>query len=200
MLLWQSMDVLERVMAIALCVVTLAVVAALVTVLISSSKRKKAQKTPEFVAPPPQPIPVPIIPDPLPAANDYEKTTLIHEPLPDEDAYEKTVSVDYRPSIEVTFRISGTVGVMERVLPVSGDFIIGRKAEYDLQLDDSSVSLRHAQLSAEGGILRAQDLGSTNGVYLNGHRLEGIQPLRPGDTLRIGTIDIRVLYTPTETR
>lgn len=203
---WQSMDRTERIVAIALCIIVLALIAALVAVLISSSKRKRTTKPttiveePQRMAPLPQPVHAPnVSPSPVPAPMEgaYEKTTLIHEPSIGADEYEKTVVLSYRPSIETTFQISAAAGVTERTLPVSEDFVIGRKAKADLQIKDPSVSQRHVQLSVVDGMLHAQDLESTNGVYLNGQKLEGTHALRSGDTLRIGTIEIRVLYTPT---
>lgn len=202
-LLWESMDAPERAVAIVLCVVVLALIAALATVLVKSGKRKGAKRPPEAEAQrqpppfPPQPAPIKATPSPAPAESAYEKTELIHEPPAALDVYEKTVAVVFRSAIETTFQISGTAGVMEQVLPVSDDFVIGRKADASLQLNDPSVSQRHAKLSAVDGMLQVQDMGSTNGIYLGGQKIEGVRPLRSGDTLRIGTIDIRVLYTPT---
>ena len=49
-----------------------------------------------------------------------------------------------------------------------GDTIAGRGADCDIFLGDITVSREHARFSIEDGILRLQDLGSTNGTYVNG--------------------------------
>ena len=63
---------------------------------------------------------------------------------------------------------------------------IGAADSNDLVLAHKSVSGRHAEIrrTRDGCIVR--DLGSTNGTYLNGKRIEGEQILRPGDEVRFG--------------
>lgn len=69
---------------------------------------------------------------------------------------------------------------------VTGDpFVIGRSRECDLVLDDPNVSRRHAELRREDGGWVVQDLGSTNGIKLNGRRSRG-GPLSPGDEITLG--------------
>ena len=53
-------------------------------------------------------------------------------------------------------------------------------------LEDSFASSRHAQLVPHGDVIVLEDLGSTNGTYLNDEPLRGPQPLHPGDRIRIG--------------
>lgn len=67
--------------------------------------------------------------------------------------------------------------------------LIGRSRECDVVLADSNVSRRHARIAlASDGTWTIEDLGSTNGVQVNGHRITGITPLRPGDRLDVGTV------------
>ena len=69
---------------------------------------------------------------------------------------------------------------------VTGDpFVIGRSRECDLVLDDPNVSRRHAELRREDDGWAVRDLGSTNGIKLNGHRSRG-GPLSPGDEITLG--------------
>ena len=60
-------------------------------------------------------------------------------------------------------------------------------------LDDDFASGRHARLLHRNGTWHVEDLGSTNGTQLDGHRLTGAQPVTVGSTLRIGrtTIELR---------
>jgi len=63
---------------------------------------------------------------------------------------------------------------------------IGRSAENEIQLDTHVVSRRHAVLEKAGEGFAIRDLGTVNGTYLNGARVEGVQPLNEGDTIQIG--------------
>ena len=73
-----------------------------------------------------------------------------------------------------------------RQTPLDGSIEIGREASYGLALDDDQASRRHARVSAQGDHAMVEDLGSTNGTYLNGQPIEGERTLRPGDRLRVG--------------
>jgi hypothetical protein len=65
--------------------------------------------------------------------------------------------------------------------------VLGRSRDADVVLEDPNVSRRHAELRPSGGSWIVRDLGSTNGVKVNGHRIQGPQSLRPGDTIELGT-------------
>lgn len=68
-----------------------------------------------------------------------------------------------------------------------GDLLkIGRTADCQLVLDDDYVSSRHARIYATDQGYMVDDLGSTNGTYLNDQRLTAPTPFGLGDTLRIG--------------
>jgi hypothetical protein len=77
------------------------------------------------------------------------------------------------------------------VVPPSGA-LIGRSRDCDIVLDDSNVSRRHAEISRSGtdGWL-IKDLGSTNGVRVNGRTVDGPHPLESGDRVELGTVDVR---------
>jgi len=60
------------------------------------------------------------------------------------------------------------------------------RGDVEIQLEDPFASSRHAQLTRQGAIVVIEDLGSTNGTYLNDGLLGGPQPLHPGDRVRIG--------------
>jgi hypothetical protein len=69
---------------------------------------------------------------------------------------------------------------------LSAGAVLGRGSEADIVLEDSFSSSRHARLYPQGDAVVLEDLGSTNGTYLNGEPLEGPQPLHDGDLIRIG--------------
>ena len=63
---------------------------------------------------------------------------------------------------------------------------IGREAGSDIVLEDPQVSRHHARLTLQAGVYVIEDLGSTNGTFINEQRLMGARPLNPGDSLRLG--------------
>ncbi len=64
--------------------------------------------------------------------------------------------------------------------------VLGRGDSAEIRLQDPFASSRHARLVKQGSIIVLEDLGSTNGTYLNEELLQGPQPLHPGDRVRIG--------------
>ena len=75
----------------------------------------------------------------------------------------------------------------KRLVVGSGGATLGRSRSCDVVLDDANVSRQHAEVRPRGGGWFVADLGSTNGVAVNGVRLERPQPLRPGDRVEVGT-------------
>jgi hypothetical protein len=71
----------------------------------------------------------------------------------------------------------------------SGGGVIGRSRDCDITVDDANVSRHHAEVRPSGGSWIVRDLGSTNGVKVNGARVDPAraQSLRPGDVLELGT-------------
>lgn len=74
------------------------------------------------------------------------------------------------------------------------EVVLGRGASADIQLEDTFASSRHARIARQGSVMVIEDLGSTNGTYLNGEPLRGPQPLHRGDRIRIG--DTEFSYEP----
>jgi hypothetical protein len=64
--------------------------------------------------------------------------------------------------------------------------LLGRGEGADIRLEDAFASSRHARLVPQGEVIVLEDLGSTNGTYLNGEPLRGPQPLHVGDQIKIG--------------
>jgi predicted component of type VI protein secretion system len=63
---------------------------------------------------------------------------------------------------------------------------IGREVGSDVFINDEEVSRRHARLTSQFGDYVLEDLGSTNGTFLNGQRATGQRILKPGDTILLG--------------
>ena len=69
----------------------------------------------------------------------------------------------------------------------SGGATIGRSRDADIVLEDVNVSRKHAEVRPSGGSWIVRDLGSTNGVKVNGRRIQGPQSLKRGDVIELGT-------------
>jgi hypothetical protein len=70
-------------------------------------------------------------------------------------------------------------------LPASGCFVLGRSRSCDLTLKTPDASRRHAEIAAVTGGYLIRDLGSTNGTFVNGDRIEE-RDLHTGDRIEIG--------------
>jgi FHA domain-containing protein len=68
------------------------------------------------------------------------------------------------------------------------------RGDVEIRLEDPFASSRHARISREGPVVVIEDLGSTNGTYLNEQPLDGPQPLHDGDRIRIGDSEFSYLH------
>ena len=75
---------------------------------------------------------------------------------------------------------------------VSEGATLGR-GNVEIRLDDPFASSRHARIVRQGQTVVIEDLGSTNGTYLNEEPLKGPQPLHPEDRIRIGDSEFTYL-------
>jgi hypothetical protein len=88
--------------------------------------------------------------------------------------------------------ISGKYQGGEFPLPDDGEIVIGRSSELDMVLVEDMVSRRHAKISVENGNIFLEDLGSTNGSFVNGEKINRTK-LAEGDRILIGTSIIKVV-------
>ena len=79
-------------------------------------------------------------------------------------------------------RVGSGAGLQDRrrLRPEPTGALLGRGDQADIVLEDSFASSRHARLVPHGDVIVLEDLGSTNGTYLNDEPLRGPQPLHPG--------------------
>ena len=68
---------------------------------------------------------------------------------------------------------------------------LGRSPTADVRIDDPYASSAHARIFPRGQFMYIEDMGSTNGTYLNGRRLKKPEQLKPADTVRIGDTEYR---------
>jgi len=86
--------------------------------------------------------------------------------------------------IRFIMRSGPTIG---KVFPLEAQEIsIGRDSTNTVAINDAEVSRRHARMELRGSAYVIQDLGSTNGTFINGIRVSGMQALNPGDTVAFG--------------
>ena len=75
----------------------------------------------------------------------------------------------------------------ERTLPLrAGTITIGRDPACAIAIDAPAVSRRHAEVRRAGDAILLRDLGSTNGTFCNGRRVEGERTIAPGDEVAVG--------------
>ena len=91
----------------------------------------------------------------------------------------------------VVERAPGHVAGME--YEIGEGAVLGRGDQAEIRLEDPFASSQHARLSVQGGMVVVEDLGSTNGTYLNEELLHGAQALHPGDRVRIGDSEFTYL-------
>jgi hypothetical protein len=82
------------------------------------------------------------------------------------------------------------VGSGKRTVLSGSRVLIGRSRDCDIQLDDPNTSRRHAEVRREGNAWVVADLGSTNGIKVNGSRVAEAE-LHPGDEVTLGLIKLR---------
>ncbi|MEZ5181176.1 MAG: FHA domain-containing protein [Acidimicrobiales bacterium] len=73
-----------------------------------------------------------------------------------------------------------------RTFPLGDEVTVGRAAGCGVTLDDTYASQLHARVFSREGQLFVEDLGSTNGTYLNRQKVQGPQAMRRGDRLQVG--------------
>jgi len=69
---------------------------------------------------------------------------------------------------------------------------VGRVSDNAFEIPESSVSSHHAEIVLRGGDVVVRDLNSTNGTFINGDQITGEAVLKPGQILRLGTIEMRL--------
>lgn len=77
-----------------------------------------------------------------------------------------------------------------QTMPLRAKIRLGRDLGCDIVLSNEEISRRHAEITSETGHVRINDLGSTNGTYVNGERLIGTRGLQGGDRIELGSTTI----------
>lgn len=77
-----------------------------------------------------------------------------------------------------------------RDLTLGAETVVGRSPDVELPVDDVGASRRHCRVRMEGAFWVLEDLASRNGTFVNGRRIDQVVPLREGDMIRIGTVEL----------
>lgn len=88
--------------------------------------------------------------------------------------------------------VTGGPGEGERHVVEQDEASLGRDAQNDLVIPDAQISRRHALLRRRGDLWEVEDLGSTNGTFVNDVPVSGVTALGPDDTLRVGRTTMRL--------
>src|SRR5262245_39719129 len=75
---------------------------------------------------------------------------------------------------------------------VREEITIGRTEGNTILLTERNVSRRHARLIRHNGTVVVEDLGSYNGIKINGERIQGQTPVQDGDLIQIGDYDLAI--------
>jgi phosphoserine phosphatase RsbU/P len=78
----------------------------------------------------------------------------------------------------------------------NSEIVIGRDENADLTIASQAVSRRHARLIREGDGYVLEDLGSSNGTFINGQKFSGRRSLKSGDQIRLGRAITLVYEAP----
>jgi len=87
------------------------------------------------------------------------------------------------PQTEIILRHDGAE--LARVTLPPGEYVIGRSAEVEIHAETPLLSRRHAKLTLEHDQLFIQDLGSSNGTFINGEPVTQITQLLPNQEIRL---------------
>ena len=93
-----------------------------------------------------------------------------------------------RPRLEVVAALGYEPGT---AFEIQDSATLGRSPTADVRIDDAFASSAHARIFPRGQFMYIEDMGSTNGTYLNGRQLRKPEQLRVADTIRIGDTEYR---------
>jgi hypothetical protein len=93
------------------------------------------------------------------------------------------------PSLEVVAAMGHEPGTSFQL--GNGGATLGRSSSSDIEVDDPFASSAHARIFPRGDFMFIEDVGSTNGTYLNGRQVRQPEQLKPADSIRIGDTEYR---------
>jgi pSer/pThr/pTyr-binding forkhead associated (FHA) protein len=99
---------------------------------------------------------------------------------------------DLRAGVEPRLEVVAAMGYEPgTVFDLSGGATMGRSDGADIRVEDPFASSAHARIFQRGEFMYVEDMGSTNGTYLNGRQLRTAERLKMADLIRIGDSEYR---------
>ena len=118
--------------------------------------------------------------------------------LPDEEEAEdagrrdRGAAMDLRSGVRPRLEVVAALGYEPgTAFEIHESATLGRSPTADVRIDDPYASSAHARIFPRGQFMYIEDMGSTNGTYLNGRQLRKPEQLRVADTVRIGDTEYR---------
>src|SRR5262245_41608130 len=116
----------------------------------------------------------------------YEEIGQPQAPLRDQEAY-PLLEIVHGPKQGVWFSVAH-----------QRELTLGRAASNNIVLEDNSVSRSHAVFQASPSGFTVRDIGSRNGTFINGKKIQGEVPLKHLDAVKVGIYTLRFLEEPTD--
>ena len=110
------------------------------------------------------------------------------EPEPRRSRRGPDLASGVRPRLEVIAALGFEPGTR---FEIGDSATMGRADTSDVRVDDPFASAAHARIFPRGDFMYIEDMGSTNGTYLNGRQLRRAEQLKPADVVRIGESEYR---------
>jgi FHA domain-containing protein len=105
----------------------------------------------------------------------------------DEPRAERHGGLDLSGGVEPRLEVVAAMGHEPgAVIDISEGATLGRAGSADIHVEDPFASSVHARIFVRNGFMYVEDMGSTNGTYLNGRQLRKAEQLKPADKIRIG--------------
>ena len=105
----------------------------------------------------------------------------------DERRADREPALDLSGGVEPRLEVVAAMGYEPgTVIDISEGATFGRAGSADIHVEDPFASSVHARIFPSNGFMHVEDMGSTNGTYLNGRQLRKAEQLKPADKIRIG--------------
>jgi hypothetical protein len=122
-----------------------------------------------------------------------EATSVVAEPVEaPRPAKGRRGQPDLRSNVEPRLEVVAAMGVEPgEAFAVGEGATMGRSDGADIRVDDPFASSAHARIFSRGDFMYVEDMGSTNGTYLNGRQIRDAERLKMADVIRIGDSEYR---------
>ena len=108
-------------------------------------------------------------------------------PRPENGRSDHGLAADLSAGVEPRLEVIAAMGYEPgTTFDISDGATFGRADSADIHVEDPFASSVHARIFPHGGFMHVEDMGSTNGTYLNGRQLRKAEQLKPADKIRIG--------------